>query len=205
MPKLICRLIHMNRGVFYINDKQFNTYMNFQDELIISSRNKDYIVHYGKCSIDMIYNKNDIIIIDTNVYNIMDKAQFVNKSVYMFIATEINKNITSVLNIIDYMFELKLTKNNKLIIIGGGITQEVGGFASAIYKRGIKWIYIPTTVLAMTDSCIGSKVSLNHTSKNILGLMEAPDDVYIDDTYIMTLSKNGIISGLGEALKLSLI
>ena len=97
------------------------------------------------------------------------------------------------------------SKKNKLIVIGGGITQDVGGFAAAIYKRGINWIFIPTTILSMTDSCIGSKVSINRGSKNMLGLFGAPNKIFISDYFLNSLSKHDITSGIGEALKLSLI
>jgi 3-dehydroquinate synthase len=91
------------------------------------------------------------------------------------------------------------------LVIGGGITQDVGGFSAAIYKRGINWIFIPTTILSMTDSCIGSKVSINRKSKNMLGLFVSPSKIFISDYFIKSLSSDDITSGIGEALKLSLI
>jgi 3-dehydroquinate synthase len=109
----------------------------------------------------------------------------------------------SVLNIIDIM--KNFTKKNKLIVIGGGITQDVGGFVAGIYKRGIQWLLIPTTLLAMTDSCIGGKVGVNRVSRNMLGMFSAPNKVIISNTFMNTLDNDMINSGLGEALKLSLI
>ena len=110
-----------------------------------------------------------------------------------------------VLKIVDLLFEVKFNKKNKLLVIGGGITQDVGGFIAAIYKRGLKWILVPTTLLSMTDSCIGGKVCINRVSKNMLGLFCAPNKVIVSDYFIKSLKHDDIISGVGEALKLSLI
>ncbi len=198
---------------FIIDDVKFNYNIDMihSNELQIISNKKNYSVHYCDIGYDIItklYNPNDIIFIDTNVHNIIfntNNSFFNNMNVYKFHAIEQNKNIDSVIKFIDYMMECNFTKTNKIIVVGGGITQEVGGFSAAIYKRGITWVYIPTTILAMTDSCIGSKVSLNHISKNILGLMEAPNKIYISECFINTLNNDDIVSGIGEAFKLSLI
>ena len=103
------------------------------------------------------------------------------------------------------MIQNNFNKKNKLIVIGGGITQDVGGFASAIYKRGISWTLIPTTFLSITDSAIGGKVGVNRNSKNMLGVFMAPNKVIISSQFLSSLKEEDIISGLGEALKLCLI
>ena len=193
---------------FLIGNTEFNYNLNISDKLYIKSLNKDYIVNYSNKNLDElindIYNKNDIIFIDRNVYNLSSQLLFEN-NIYIYDAIEENKNIENVMKLIDYLILKKITKKNKLIVIGGGITQEIGGFAAAIFKRGIKWVLIPTTILCMTDSCIGSKVSLNHKSKNMVGLFAAPNEIYISDYFLKSLKKDDIISGVGEALKLSLI
>ena len=99
-----------------------------------------------------------------------------------------------------YIFRVKYNESNNI-----WITQDIGGFAAAIYKRGLNWIFIPTTMLSMSDSCIGSKVSINRGSKNILGMFIAPDDIYISNYFLKSLSDDDIASGIGEILKLSLI
>lgn len=194
---------------FYINDIKFEFCMDISDIAIIKSYNKDYVVHYSKNTLKELVNKlyslNDFIIIDRNVYNLDVSAFALIHNIYIYDATEDNKNVENVMILIDIMLNIKFTKNNKLIVIGGGITQEVGGFAAAIYKRGINWILIPTTILAMTDSCIGSKVSLNRQSKNLIGLMNAPNHIYISDYFLQSLLPDDIISGVGESFKLSLI
>ena len=78
--------------------------------------------------------------------------------------------MNTVMEIVDYLTKAKITKNNNIIVIGGGLTQDIGGFVSTIFKRGINWILIPTTLLCMTDSSIGSKICLNTESKNLENL-----------------------------------
>jgi 3-dehydroquinate synthase len=185
--------------------------MDTSDKVEIKSYNKSYDVIYNQKSLNELINENyqanDFVVIDRNVYN-LDKnclSKINTKYYYIFDANEDNKNMESVLKIIDLLFEIKFNKKNKLLIIGGGITQDVAGFVCAIYKRGLKWMLIPTTLLSMTDSCIGGKVGVNRISKNMLALFYAPNRIIVSDYFLKSLKHDDIISGLGEALKLSLI
>lgn len=191
-----------------IDENIFKFNIDISDLSTIKSYNKHYNVIYNSNTAENIikthYDIGDLIILDKNIYNLY--LQDVLKSdfnYYIFNAVEENKTIESVLNIIDCM--KTFTKKNKLIIIGGGITQDVGGFAAGIYKRGVNWLLIPTTLLAMTDSCIGGKVGVNRTSKNMLGMFSAPNELIISSIFLNTLDNDMIYSGLGEAFKLSLI
>lgn len=203
--------------LFEIEDTYFNCDIDNGNVINIKSYNKKYNVTYNTENINTIlnnvYTENDFIIIDKNVYhlynylysNFLQLAKVDTKNYYLFDAIEENKSISSVLAIVDILYNLKFTKKNKIIVIGGGITQDVCGFACAIYKRGIKWTYLPTTLLSMTDSCIGSKVNINYNTKNLLGFFMAPDQIIISDTFIKTLHHHDIVSGLSEAMKISLI
>ena len=197
--------------IFNVNDTLIEGELSNADITTIKSYNKNYNVIYYQDTlyelIRKIYNIHDLIIIDENVFLLYkDHLKDIDdKYMYVFKAIEDNKNIASVLQITDTLYNLQITKKNKLIIIGGGITQDVSGFVSGIYKRGIKWIFIPTTLLSMTDSAIGGKVSLNTMSKNILGLFVSPNNIYISKTFLKTLNNDDMTSGIGEALKLSLI
>ena len=193
---------------FTVDNRNFIVTLDLSDNIEIKSSKKVYNVSYSNKNVNTlvneIYSLNDYVFVDRNVFN-LSKVTFNNKNVLIFDAIEELKNIESVLKLTDKLNDINFTKINKLIVIGGGITQDVGGFAAAIYKRGVSWVYIPTTVLSMTDSCIGSKVSINRISKNILGVFNAPDIVYISDYFLNSLSNDDISSGLGESLKLSLI
>lgn len=194
---------------FEIDNYNFSNNIDLSDSIKIKSLSKTYDVFYSQKDLDTLVNElyecNDFIFIDRNVYNLSPDTFDNSKNILIFDAIENNKVIESVLQLTDQLYNINFTKKNKLIIIGGGITQDVGGFAAAIYKRGISWIFIPTTILSMTDSCIGSKVSINSISKNILGMFVAPDKIFISDYFLKSLVDDDIISGIGEALKLSLI
>ena len=197
---------------FIIDQQSFNSEINLlENKILIKSYNKDYNVVYSNKNLSEIinenYNQNDFIIIDENVYN-LDKNSLsnINKEFYhIFIADENNKTMEYVLKIIDLLLEINFNKKNKLLVIGGGITQDVAGFVAAIFKRGSKWTFIPTTLLSITDSAIGAKVNVNRKSKNMLGIFYAPNEVYISDFFLSSLKYDHIISGLGESLKLCLI
>jgi 3-dehydroquinate synthase len=90
----------------------------------------------------------------------------------------------------------------RIVVIGGGLVQDLGSFVSSIYKRGMPWVYFPTTLLSMADSCIGSKTSLNTRTKNKLGTYYSPSAVYINTTFLNTLDSQQMKSGMGEILKL---
>jgi 3-dehydroquinate synthase len=90
-----------------------------------------------------------------------------------------------------------------LVSIGGGITQDITGFLASTLYRGIRWIFIPTTLLAQSDSCIGSKTSLNYRNyKNLIGTFYPPCKVNVDIRFISTQNNIDFYSGLGEIVKL---
>jgi len=195
--------------MFQVNGKKFEYTLNESDTITIHSSRKKYDVTYNAVYIQQIINEiyapDDFIFIDRNVYNLSPTSFKTISKILLFDANEDNKCIKSVLKLVDVLYKSNITKKNKLIVIGGGITQDVGGFAAGIYKRGLNWVFIPTTILSMTDSCIGSKVSINRNSKNILGIFYAPDKIIISNTFFNTLSNDDMMSGLGESLKLCLI
>jgi 3-dehydroquinate synthase len=90
-----------------------------------------------------------------------------------------------------------------MISIGGGIIQDITGFVASTLYRGINWIYVPTTLLAQGDSCIGSKTSLNYQRyKNLIGTFYPPTKIYINTGFLATLEPEDFYSGLGEIIKL---
>lgn len=118
-------------------------------------------------------------------------------------ATETFKTLDGVNLVFDFLYQRGFTKGERLIVVGGGIVQDVGGFTAACYKRGIKWVYFPTTLLSMCDSCIGGKTGINYKdAKNQMALFSAPSQVMINAHFLQTLSAADLKSGLGEILKL---
>ena len=126
--------------------------------------------------------------------------------IHMFNANELNKNQLSVNKILTILLKKNFHRNDCLISVGGGITGDLSGFASSIFKRGIKFINVPTTLLAQVDSSIGGKTGINSThGKNSIGSFYQPSLVISDINFLKTLPKREIICGYGEILKHSLI
>ena len=128
------------------------------------------------------------------------------KSIYFFNSSEINKNFKNVNKIINILLKKNFHRNDCLISVGGGITGDISGFAASIYKRGLKFINIPTTLLAQVDSSIGGKTGINtNYVKNSIGSFYQPSLVISDTNFLKTLPKREIICGYAEILKHSLI
>ena len=120
-----------------------------------------------------------------------------------FEALEGNKNLSSVLRLIDFLDEHRVTKSSTLFVVGGGITQDVAAVAASLYKRGIPWTFAPSTLLAQGDSGIGSKSALNHgNAKNQLGLFSAPRNVLMHSGFLDSLAEADLLSGMGEIFRL---
>ena len=124
---------------------------------------------------------------------------------HIFNANEKNKNQSSVNRILTILLKKNFHRNDCLISIGGGITGDVAGFAASIFKRGIKFINIPTTLLAMVDSSLGGKTAINMHAKNLIGSFYQPSLVISDSKFLKSLPKREIICGYAEILKHSLI
>ena len=152
--------------------------------------------------------QNKFIVIDKNVYekySLLFSCFDIN-DMMIIEAIEDNKNMDTALQICERMTALLSKRNSTLISIGGGIIQDVSGFAANILYRGIKWVFVPTTLLAQTDSCIGSKTSLNYLKyKNLLGTFYPPDHIFIDNGFLDTLCETDYLSGLGEVVKFNVM
>lgn len=110
------------------------------------------------------------------------------------------------LDSLDLIFTALLEKNHNrdttLIALGGGVIGDVAGFAAASYQRGIRFIQIPTTLLAQVDSSVGGKTGVNHPlGKNMIGAFKQPVSVIIDTDTLQTLDKREVSAGLAEVIK----
>ncbi len=125
---------------------------------------------------------------------------------YKFNASEKNKNINYVTKILQILLDKNFSRQDCVITIGGGITGDVGGFASNLYKRGLNFVNIPTTLLSQVDSSIGGKTGVNtKEGKNLIGSFYQPKMVVSDIEFLKSLPKREVICGYGEILKHSLI
>lgn len=98
------------------------------------------------------------------------------------------------------------TRHSLMVNLGGGMVTDLGGFAASTFKRGIKYINIPTTLLSMVDASVGGKTGINFNGlKNEIGVFNAPETVIIDTAFLKTLDRQNILSGYAEMLKHGLI
>jgi 3-dehydroquinate synthase len=118
-------------------------------------------------------------------------------------ATEQGKTLEAMAPVVLDLREKGVNRDAHLVAIGGGVVQDVVTFAASIFMRGVPWTYVPTTLMAMADSCIGGKSSINvGTFKNLVGNFHPPRTVVIDTSFLKTLSAAEIASGLSEAVKI---
>jgi len=116
-------------------------------------------------------------------------------------ATEETKSYEGIIPIIEQLIFDGFRKNNRIIAIGGGVTQDIAAFISSLLYRGVEWFFFPTNVLTQCDSCIGSKTSINFRHyKNQLGGFYPPSGIFIDTGFVKSLGEREIASGLGEML-----
>ena len=115
---------------------------------------------------------------------------------YFFISSEKNKNQRNINKILEILLKKNFSRQDCLISIGGGITGDVGGFASSLFKRGLKFVNIPTTLLSQVDSSIGGKTGVNtKQGKNLIGSFYQPKLVISDINFLKSLPKREIICG----------
>lgn len=119
---------------------------------------------------------------------------------------EQNKTINTCQLIWSRLTEAKADRKSLLLNLGGGVISDMGGFASACYKRGIPFVNIPTTLLSMVDAGIGGKTGIDFMGfKNQIGLFQEPDAVFIYTAFLETLPQRQLISGFAEVIKHYLI
>lgn len=120
--------------------------------------------------------------------------------------SEENKSMSTVLEICKWLMDNDAGRNALLLAIGGGITTDMAGFAASIYKRGIRFAYVPTTFLSQVDAAIGGKTGVNFENyKNILGVIRQPEFTYICPEVLGTLPYRDFLSGAAELLKTFMI
>ena len=121
-------------------------------------------------------------------------------------ATDRRKNLDKLVHVWESLQQGKATRHSLLINLGGGMVTDLGGFAASTYKRGINFINIPTTLLAMVDASVGGKTGINFGGlKNEIGVFNDAEFVLLDTNWLRTLDEENIRSGYAEMLKHGLI
>ena len=191
-------------------------------KLSINTKTQNYQILIGSnliSKLSIILKKNSIdfkkclLLVDKNisknfVIKIKNSLSAKNRKIHIFFirATESNKNQKNINNILEVLLEKNFSRKDCLISIGGGITGDMGGFAASIFKRGLTFINLPTTLLSQVDSSVGGKTGINSNhGKNLIGSFYQPKIVVSDIDFLKTLPRRELICGYGEILKHSLI
>ncbi len=121
-------------------------------------------------------------------------------------ASEKGKDMATVLDLCSWLLEAGADRSSLLLAVGGGITTDLAGFAACIYRRGIRFAFVPTTLLAQVDAAIGGKTGVNFLDfKNMLGVIRQPEFTFECAQVLRTLPRRDFLSGAAELLKTFLI
>ena len=162
---------------------------------------KDNSINFNQCLV--IADKNVPKILIGKILNTLPRNKI---SLHYFNSSEKNKNQKTIDSILSILLSKNFNRNDCVISIGGGITGDVSGFAASMFKRGLKFINIPTTLLSQVDSSIGGKTGINTKyGKNLIGTFYQPSLVISDIIFLKSLPIREIICGYGEILKHSII
>ena len=175
---------------------------------IVSSGYSVWIGEKSLTKLDFLtYSKVAILVDENTKRNCLYKLpKFDNCTIIEIKSGEEHKNITTCSFIWEELTNNHFDRNSLLINLGGGVIGDMGGFCASTYKRGIDFIQIPTTLLAMVDASIGGKLGIDFNGlKNQIGLFNNPKSVLINSEFLNTLSDNELKSGFAEVVKHALI
>jgi 3-dehydroquinate synthase len=176
--------------------------LSSRSTITISSQSHSYDVVIGSGVVkEQLHTNNHVIVADSRFQPMLKQL---GKTACIYVdAVESAKNLSTVEEIIVQLQKSGVRRDSTVLALGGGIIQDVVTLAASLYMRGIKWNYAPTTLLAMADSCIGGKSSINTTTvKNLIGNIYPPQSVFVDTDFVLTLPETDVLGGLAEAAKI---
>ncbi|MBN1157322.1 3-dehydroquinate synthase [Candidatus Woesearchaeota archaeon] len=174
---------------------------------------KPYVIEIGenltKGIVKELKGKRCVIITDSNVRKLFGakllhalKMARIKCRIVSFQAGEKSKNLNTYTGILSKIVRLGLDRSSVIIALGGGIVGDIAGFVASTYMRGIDYVQIPTTLLAMVDSSIGGKTGVDlPQGKNLIGTFHQPKKVFVDISFLETLPDEEYENGLVEMLK----
>jgi 3-dehydroquinate synthase len=182
------------------------------EQLVIQSHKGPYSVVFDDALLAdpaRLFEGESHFLIDANVARLYKsdlRAILDHPNTIVIEAVEENKSIEKTIPIMERLVLNKVRRDHMLVAVGGGIIQDITCFIASTLLRGLPWRFVPTTLLAQADSCIGSKSSINlGPTKNILGTFNPPQTIFIDAGFLDTLEDRDIHSGVGEIIKVHAI
>jgi 3-dehydroquinate synthetase len=147
-----------------------------------------------------------VIVIDRVVHDLYHQYLPANARVHLIDCGEANKNLHTAQTVWNFFNEIDLKRREPVLAIGGGVALDLVGFCCSIYRRGVPYVRIPTTLLAIVDAAVGIKTGVNYLNyRNRLGSYHAPALTLIDNKFISTQDQRHISNGLAEIIKLAII
>ena len=159
------------------------------------------------------HNKRILVISNKEISNLYGEKFLKNlkdnnfeAEIFLIEAGESHKNLKTLNDIYNIAFEFGLDRSSLIIALGGGIVGDISGLAAATWLRGLEYIQVPTTLLAMVDSSVGGKTAINHPKgKNLIGAFHQPKAVFIDPETLKTLPTREFNAGMAEVIKYGVI
>lgn len=189
---------------------QLNTTHSNNHEINVGYKIEEEIIEFLSSNSS---SRKAVFIIDENVFKLY-KNSFINKISSSFETHtfciipqgESSKSVSVFSDSVSKILSSGVERSTPVIVIGGGVTGDLGGFIAASCLRGMPLIHIPTSLLAMVDSSIGGKTGINHeVGKNLIGAFYQPKAVFADLQFLETLPHKEIVNGLGEVIKYGMI
>jgi 3-dehydroquinate synthase len=142
-----------------------------------------------------------VIITDRNIFNLYQQ-KFTGWRTVVIPSGEEHKQQSTIDFIIQQLIELEADRNTFIVGIGGGVVTDIAGYAAGVYMRGLKFGFIPTTILAMVDAAIGGKNGVDAgIYKNLVGLIRQPEFLFYDYSFLETLPREEWVNGFAEIIK----
>ena len=169
----------------------------------VSLDNKLYSKHIKTKKIALITNEQ---IADLYLSEITQTLNAFDLKTLILPEGETEKNLETVGKAVEFLSDNGIDRDSSIIAFGGGVIGDITGFVASSYMRGIKFLQVPTTLLAQVDSSVGGKTGVNiSTGKNLIGAFYQPSAVIADIRYLNTLERNRFSEGLAEVIKYGLI
>lgn len=180
--------------------------MSKQEVILCKELENDLTHAIGKCPHDKLF-----ILTDEHTHRLcLPQLQSIpaleNAAEIIIGAEDVHKNLETLASVWQALSEQGATRHSLLINLGGGMVTDLGGFAAATFKRGIAYINIPTTLLAMVDASVGGKTGINFNGlKNEIGVFAPASSVLLETGFLRSLDARNFFSGYAEMLKHGLI
>lgn len=158
-------------------------------------------------------NRPTVIVLDEAVWSawkdlgLSDWSKGVEGFIYVVSApAESEKSLKGVSKLYDFLASKKINRTARIVAVGGGAVGDMAGFVAATWMRGVDYEYVPTTLLAMVDSCLGGKTAINlQCGKNLVGALHYPRRIWVSLKWLQTLNSRQLASGMAEVIKMGLL